>query len=456
MEEIDEGIAPAASSSSSALGIDPAGAPRPGSMLSMRLMQRPSITTLALPRSSTWPSDLIPPHQAPWHFLPDVQSFSKFMLATPTYLLDALSKDLDSLAAERRSLIGMKDDLGVVFVDAAEVKVRAQMENAAALETAPLRETVERALREQSELEARMAKISLNQAQPQLQDSIPEAVPDAYLASQTGTPRAPRSRRNLNPPPPSTSTYYFYQASSGLPIFLHPLDIRVLHSHFEAYSSFPDRITVRVEAATASTVDDGLRKRCKYLGHLPEGADVVFVEADLAEVVGSEGIAAFDGALKSRRARRRDKERKDNNARTRAEERERERREEELHNSRWSGAGAALSYHHHIVVPEFEVPEHDAFPAVEVMSSVAPSTATAQPVQNGAWGARSFASAAHRAPAAGLQPRSVPAARRQGPDEDWSNFDGAWDDLEQQLASNGGRKKRGSRMVVLGGGGRRR
>jgi hypothetical protein len=57
--------------------------PKPGSTLRMRLMQRPQITTLALPRSHTWPSDLLPPHQAPFHFLPDVYTYAKFMLATP-------------------------------------------------------------------------------------------------------------------------------------------------------------------------------------------------------------------------------------------------------------------------------------------------------------------------------------------------------------------------------------
>ncbi|KAJ2974670.1 hypothetical protein NUW54_g11857 [Trametes sanguinea] len=70
------------SSSSATLDQDFSTTPRPGSTLRMRLIQRPQITTLALPRSSTWPSDLLPPHQAPYHFLPDVFAFSKFIAAT--------------------------------------------------------------------------------------------------------------------------------------------------------------------------------------------------------------------------------------------------------------------------------------------------------------------------------------------------------------------------------------
>jgi hypothetical protein len=465
-DEVDH--IPEASSSSSTLGVDPTGAPRPGSILHMRLMQRPTITTLALPRSDTWPSDLLPPHQAPFHFLPDVYEFSKFMLATPTYLLDDLTKDLDQLAAERRSLAGMKDELGITFVDAAEQKVRLQMERVAAMETPLFKHAVEKALKDQTEIVDRLARLNLNKEvnAPDRDASRVTEVPEAFLAAQQGsfnpkTPtstvphiaspvRNPRQRRNINPPPPSTSTYYFYQAASGQPVFLHPLDIRVLHSHFDDYAAFPNRITIRVEAATASTVNDDLRKRCKYLGHFPEGADVVFVEADLGDVVGTEGVQAFEGALKSRRARRRDKDRKDNNARARAEEREKERRAAELSGqwtrTTWTDPGRVVS------VPNFEAPRMEEFPAPE--STPEPVVNTPAPVANGAWGALSFASAAHRAPTGAARPREMVAQRREV-NEDW-DFDGAWDDLEQSIASNGGRKKRGSRMVVLGGGGGRR
>jgi hypothetical protein len=68
-----------------------------------------------------------------------------------------------------------------------------------------------------------------------------------------------RRRRNVNP---STSTYY---SASGLPIFLHPLDIKILLSHFSTYPAFPDAITLRVDAFSEGTVNDDLRKRCKYV-----------------------------------------------------------------------------------------------------------------------------------------------------------------------------------------------
>lgn len=433
----------------------------------MRLMQRPQITTLALPRSSTWPSDLLPPHQAPFHFLPDVYPYSKFMLATPSYLIEDLTRDVDQLAAERRSLAGMGDDLGVIFVDAAETKVRHQMAKAAALETSLLRDAVEKALRDQHEVEERTAlaqqRRKAEEAHNMEASGPAEEVPEAFLATRGRpfqSPRAqaappasapapspsgrnPRQRRNLNPPPPSTSTYYYYQSASGLPIFLHPLDIKILFSHYSSYASFPDSITVRVESADEGTVNDELRKRCKYLAHLPEGADVVFVEADLADVVGEEGMRPFEGAVKMRRARRREKGRKDDKARARAEERERRT------GDTVTGGWADVS---HVVTPpplERPVIELDEFPvpdaAVEAVASA--------PVPTGVWGSRSFASALHAAPA---QARPRAAAARQ--EEEW-DVDGAWDELEQRITGGGGggRRRRGAKMVVLGGaGGRRR
>jgi hypothetical protein len=73
---------------------------------------------------------------------------------------------------------------------------------------------------------------------------------------------------------------------------------------------FPDANTLRIDAFREGTVNDYLRKRCKYLAHMPDGADVGFVEADLGGVVGDVGIKSFEDALKMRAARRKERVRK--------------------------------------------------------------------------------------------------------------------------------------------------
>ncbi|KAG8938991.1 hypothetical protein FRC03_006760, partial [Tulasnella sp. 419] len=127
--------------------LNPSASPDGRVSLTMRLVERPQITTLALPRSASWPSDLIPPHQAPFYFLPDVATFAKFMLATPTYILSNLSSELDQLAAERESLLSLptRDDVGLNFVTAAEEKVKNQMEKAIGLESIALNAEIEKA-----------------------------------------------------------------------------------------------------------------------------------------------------------------------------------------------------------------------------------------------------------------------------------------------------------------------
>jgi len=443
---------PATSSSSAATDTSLFATPTPGSTLRMRLIQRPSITTLALPRSRTWPSDVLPPLQAPFHFLPDVDAYAKFMLATPAALISDLTKDLDDLALERRALVSMHDELGVNFVDAADAKVRRQIDKAVALDTPFLKEAIENA-------QQHLHDAHLVEARPEtvVTQPLPDA-PEAFIATlypgsrtpktpltpstqteRTPTPtKGPKQRRNLNPPPPSTSTYYYYQAASGLPIYLHPLDIKILLSHFSHYSTFPDAITVRVESFAESTVNEDLRKRCKYLAHLPEGADVVFVEADLESVVGPGGLKNFERAVSMRRSRRDQRNRKDDKARARAEERDKEKLV-----TTWN----ELTRGH---VDAYIPPPVSARPLTPTEVEPSSELPAEQPVPQGAWGNRSFASAAQARATPGQRP--VQRNVERDVEDEW-DLDAAFHELEARSARGGGGKRRNNRMVVLGGGG---
>ncbi|KAI3622050.1 ring finger domain protein [Moniliophthora roreri] len=484
----DDPVPSSSSASSSSMADTPFdNSPREGATMQMRLIQRPQITTLALPRSHTWPSDLLPPHQAPFHFLPDVYNYAKFMLATPASLVSDLTRDLDDLAVERRLLAGMQDDLGISFIDAAELKVHNQIAKATALDTPALREQIEKAHRDHREIEDQFtyreqrrveeeAKIDATQDAniPQELLSLKFGTITPTLPSAPSTPKVPynnksmpnsannprttpKQRRNVNPPPPSTSTYYYYQAASGLPLYLHPLDIRILLSHFTSYAAFPDSITIRIEAFSEGTVNDDLRKRCKYLAHMPEGADVVFIEADLEGVVGKEGLKNFEWPLKMRRSKRREKGRKDEKARARAEERERERREHETA-VEWKFTPSAMDTRF-ISPPDESVllPDGTSFPGIDDAPTSATQATSHQQQQkvSGAWGSKSFASALHSTTP--TQPRNGGASRPQQREEDEWEMDIAWHELEQRSnGGNGGRKKRSNKLVVLGGGGGRR
>ncbi|KAG8896681.1 hypothetical protein FRC01_011674, partial [Tulasnella sp. 417] len=446
--------------------------------LKMRLVERPHITTMALPRSHFWPSDLLPPHQAPFHFLPDVQTFAKFMLATPAYLISNLSLELEQLEQEKRLLTGpFPDDVGLNYVLAAEEKVRQQMGKAAALEDASpgLARGIENArkLMEDMEKTHEIREKAKAKAAAQRKDDDSAAVsetPSEMLALQssgglnasssapTPTPRGPKPRKNVNPaPPPSASSYFFYQAANGAPLFLHPLDSRILLSHFKSYSDLPDEIEFPTTTVSyiASTINDEVRKRYKYLSHLPEAADVVFVETgwELEGIVGAEGLKPFEGALKLRHGKRKEKERKEERARVRAEERERDEQLREM--STWIGGGYARS----TSPARMEREESPSPPPPPLPSSRSSQSQAPTPQPTGVWGNRSFASAI-RAPAASSAPqqqRQRNNNREPEADDEWEHaIDEAWRELEMSSlgkekggAGRGKKKGGGKKLVIL-------
>ena len=330
----------------------------------MRSVQRPQMTTLALPTSATWPSEAVPPHTAPWYFLPDVLSYSRFMLATPDYMMSELHREHDELKAEWDLLRG--DELGRDFVKAAKEKVERQMGKVRAeLMTAFVKKTEiqnrdawadvvggERLERERKKERDRRAREREEAANREVYtDFDPSTIPSEMLATQITTfaPSTPvippnievepnpmpsvaprKARRRAQPsspapaPVPPGHSYYFYQSSLGANVFLHPLDIRILLAHFKSYSLFPHTISFTSSGFDPGTINDELRKRCKYLGHLPVGTEVVFVEAELEEIVGKEGLAAFEQPLRARREKRRARTRKEDRAKSRWEQAERD------------------------------------------------------------------------------------------------------------------------------------
>ncbi|KAI3659124.1 hypothetical protein MP638_001991 [Amoeboaphelidium occidentale] len=83
-----------------------------------------------------------------------------------------------------------------------------------------------------------------------------------------------------SPITPFDGMYYFYQSADGQPIYLHPLDVKILKSEYSSYSNFPDEICVKVSTITDSILTEDLRKRYKYLCHLPLSIELSFVEID--------------------------------------------------------------------------------------------------------------------------------------------------------------------------------
>ncbi|KAJ3328173.1 hypothetical protein HDU76_010461 [Blyttiomyces sp. JEL0837] len=113
--------------------------------------------------------------------------------------------------------------------------------------------------------------------------------------------------------------YYFYQAGDGQHVYLHPLDVKILKHEFEDYDKFPDELRVRTISVQESTMDEDLRKKCRYLSHLPLSCDVNFCEVDLTDIVSKETLDTFKKEINDRKARQEAKHRREEEERQRSQ-----------------------------------------------------------------------------------------------------------------------------------------
>ncbi|KAL8733420.1 MAG: hypothetical protein Q9181_003584 [Wetmoreana brouardii] len=147
--------------------------------------------------------------------------------------------------------------------------------------------------------------------------------------SEILTPRTTSAGSRSTATHHNTSPFFFYEAL--LHFYLSPLDIRILKAAFGEFSSFPSTILPRVErVSTGHIVDDELRRRARYLAHLPRGCEVAFLECDWTDVVNAGILSGFSVEIERRRKRNREKEAR--------EEKERVRAEKEEDDKRWAAA----------------------------------------------------------------------------------------------------------------------
>jgi hypothetical protein len=124
---------------------------------------------------------------------------------------------------------------------------------------------------------------------------------------------------------PSGGPFFFYHALPNF--YLSPLDIRILKAAFGPFSSFPSTILPRVEhISTGHVVDDEIRKRAKYLAHLPYGCEVSYLECDWTDVIAPKVLAQFAPDIERRRKRHHEKEAREERDRVRAEKEEEDKR----------------------------------------------------------------------------------------------------------------------------------
>jgi len=332
-------------------------APREGADVVLRLVKRDTGSTLAMPRES--PDAIAKGEDIPWHFAAEIMDYARIMKGTEDYMLEQLDSDIAAVKYQEQ-----EDEL--IFGDDTEWTRRAvrmlveAKENVRGIGNPPTQ------AKKPADTKAKRPPINFttdDSDMPEMYDiqqaarsgqSVPIMSADGsstvvssgqdtttsadesassfaqYSTSPTVTSKTPpesllttrladfKARQHAERQPDS---YLFYQAL--LHYYLSPLDIRILKEAFGSYETFPSSILPRVEhVSTSHVVDDDLRRRTKYLAHLPYGCEVGFLECDWTDTVSPEVLEKFRPDIERRRKRNYDKETREEKERLRAEKAE--------------------------------------------------------------------------------------------------------------------------------------
>eukprot|EP00036_Acanthoecidae_sp_10tr_P014175 CAMPEP_0206296386 /NCGR_PEP_ID=MMETSP0106_2-20121207/5642_1 /ASSEMBLY_ACC=CAM_ASM_000206 /TAXON_ID=81532 /ORGANISM="Acanthoeca-like sp., Strain 10tr" /LENGTH=965 /DNA_ID=CAMNT_0053727043 /DNA_START=257 /DNA_END=3154 /DNA_ORIENTATION=+ len=95
--------------------------------------------------------------------------------------------------------------------------------------------------------------------------------------------------------------YSYYQAVDGQTVFLHSLNMRCLLHEFGSVENCPLLLDCPILEIQREVMTPELRKRHKYLGHLPELREFMICELDLRKVLSKETLAHFSKDIEARR-----------------------------------------------------------------------------------------------------------------------------------------------------------
>lgn len=346
--------------------------PREGCDVVLRLISRQQGSTLALPRDGAESLDRA--DDIPWYFAAEVMDYARVMKGSEDYMVEQYEEEINALQQQEKEdeLIFGEETLWTRKAVSSILEAQNKLKGMGNPPSAPQHPV---------EKKKRRAPIQFHKSEEHVPDYyfVQHAAKSGYSSSEGPAPAQSQALLNTakdntfirlddNPPtmiaipteshsvhgslspsqhqassashtlhraearpnaachhPANESPFYFYEAL--LHYYLSPLDIRILKTAFGDFSSFPTTILPRVErVSTGHIIDDELRRRAKYLSHLPHGCEVGFLECDWTDIVVPEVLHGFSADIERRRKRNREKEVHEEKERVRAEREEDEKR----------------------------------------------------------------------------------------------------------------------------------
>ena len=334
-------------------------APREGGDVVLRLMMRSAGSTLALPRDGA--DSLSTNDEIPWYFAAEVTDYARIMRGTEEYMISHFDREVQELQLQEKEdeLMFGEETIWTRKAVNAILEAKEKVKGIGNPPTAP-KKPEDRKLKRPPiifhESDYEVPDFYMVQHAAKSGQSISQGINGANSPLLSlGLLSAPDSDEIINYQPPvdhhalsgsrapllplnaqskgagsdhgqyNSTPYFFYQAL--LHYYLSPLDIRILKKAFGDFSSFPSTILPRVErVSTGHMVDDDLRRRAKYLAHLPYGCEVGFLECNWDDVVASDVLQEFTGEIERRRRKNTEKEVREEKERLRAEKSEDDKR----------------------------------------------------------------------------------------------------------------------------------
>ncbi|XP_056102580.1 RING finger protein 10 isoform X2 [Rhinichthys klamathensis goyatoka] len=302
-----------------------------GNVITMRLMRREKGSLVALP-SSQWVKVEEPIHFEDVH----LRAYSKLLLASQQQVLGLLAEERMALQSQ---LSQEKDDPQSCFIQSALLQLQEREEGllkcrrkyGGSVDMADMRKL---SLSEHFSPEVTVVKNLTNSKcvppQPivqyasafddELQEAHEEPVEEMTAPSvPEGAERMPEGALEDKPveETPQTSQtahhgpyYYFYQAEDGQQMFLHPVNVRCLLREYGSLEKSPQSITATVVEIDGQTVSEDIRRRHRYLSHLPLTCEFSLCELNLQPpVLSKETLDSFADDLEKRKRLRQKKAR---------------------------------------------------------------------------------------------------------------------------------------------------
>uniref|UniRef100_A0AAQ5XC42 E3 ubiquitin-protein ligase RNF10 n=1 Tax=Amphiprion ocellaris TaxID=80972 RepID=A0AAQ5XC42_AMPOC len=307
-----------------------------GDVITMRLMRREKGALVAMP-SSQWVKVEEPVRFGDACLSP----YSKLLLTSPAQVLSLITEEKAVLQAQ----LSQEEDAQGCFIQSAlcllqeqeEMQLKQQKVNADSLDLCSL------TLKEPSSPVEEVAT-NISSAKPVLQyssafdDEVEELIEDAVaeppdfseaiLESVLEEPPEPMMAAAPEPQleeeglasqaeagRPTASVvhgpyYYFYQADDCQQMFLHPVNVRCLLREYGSLEASPDSITATVVEIVGHTVTEEIRRRHRYLAHLPLTCEFSICELALQPpVLSKETLDTFADDLEKRKRLRQKKAR---------------------------------------------------------------------------------------------------------------------------------------------------